>query len=473
MTYANLSFVNNFDVDKKKKTRGSQLSQIRSHAARSASLSQQNGNRQSIFRDVTEQPKTATSVFRLQREGKIGIKEQVPTPLPGFGCYRTEVITFMPPWTQKGVGQAVDLWFQCLRDYEEPLWSSSNLDDVFQSLPRTVAEDPIIFLLFLSFFKDTSDYWRGTQTQSKTVIACQNRALSFLRERLDMPNPEKDDRVLYAIGLLASRAYVAGDMEQYKIHWQEFVRLANMRNLDVDMAFADVQNTATGMLYLFDTMCVLESNKSVFPLKDEPPNQFAGLTKDKVKQLMERFPEGFVALAEERVLSGYVLGLLARAVPRFVDDDTGFFFESDIKKPWTHREYLHCPGLGKLDSEWDRLIGLSMITLNSSVLRTVHHRIGPFSFQGARAEMTRRVVKCRSNTEAERECRIWLFMVAINAWRTQQSTNLSEEGRKLLKDFRWRFGFSLWEQVERIVQRFFWTPALTKWWRLHWDVLLD
>lgn len=78
-------------------------------------------------------------------------------------------------------------------------------------------------------------------------------------------------------------------------------------------------------------------------------------------------------------------------------------------------------------------------------------------------------------TEAERRLAVWTFMVAIDSHRNGAGgAELTDEGIALFERFLYTFADICafgWEGVQAVLNEFFWTRELAKFWDQSWDRL--
>lgn len=186
---------------------------------------------------------------------------------------------------------------------------------------------------------------------------------------------------------------------------------------------------------------------------------------DEMSELVNTLPTGFQKLARTGQLSCQVLRLLGRAqemVAAVANGTAAAWLAKPNENPYSnYREALPC--LDATDGEkqhLEKLICYAIFLLTSRLLSPVKSAIWSLPTSGGRAQITQQALNCRADTNAEKHCLIWLWLMCIDAWGIVSGT-MPVRGQILMQQLKARYPEAEnWRHLSRVTKEFFWTDDL-------------
>ncbi|OAP56700.1 hypothetical protein AYL99_08812 [Fonsecaea erecta] len=325
----------------------------------------------------------------------------------------------------------------------------------------------------------------GLTKVAHTAIACPGsplpqdafihagQAMSKLRARLAKPDARVDDGAILTILYLAMFERGLGNESAYKAHRAQVDQMVASRGGVCRLGVGSSART---------TLTVLLSLSGDLP-PDSPPDtpattkltlqQASWIQFEDDTKTMEQLPCGFRNLARAGALSLETLQIIHRI---------------SVKQDWSPQDptykgkygeemsKVYGPVAGQAWNFWDacaafrapegprgpsleKMICLALFRYCAN--RANHLRPKACIYHSATTQLTARLPEFRvSSSRTERDCLIWIWLVAIDSWAmAQNSAELSHEGRQLLLKMRkampelqdWE-----WWDLESLGQKFFW-----------------
>jgi hypothetical protein len=231
----------------------------------------------------------------------------------------------------------------------------------------------------------------------------------------------------------------------------------------------------------FESQFALRTGRSVFEAGRRPYKAIypacSFLTED--DSGVSGIPNGFRALALGGKLSLDTIEVLRNAVACRIGQSTTTERPIRTSGRRVQRRYYDpleaCPCLSQPDTSpsiiLEKMIVFSMFIYSWSDHVESRGVLGLYF--AARKYISKRVVAFKIMQQDESMCIIWLWLIAIDAWRTGSNDEfLATEGLELMQQFKSSFpGLSEdWSVIETITDDFFFTGAMKKFWRCHWAV---
>lgn len=204
-----------------------------------------------------------------------------------------------------------------------------------------------------------------------------------------------------------------------------------------------------------------------------------------LQPLLDKVPAGFYNLAMENKVSSRTVEILARAVDLEIDKDDETRRQARAIRSRQTRTYdgafEACPVLHAADDTQavlvDKMICFALIVFCSTKTHNVVSTMAMFN--ASKLELNSRLRSFQPETNAERECLVWLFIITINSCRATSLSGsvLTDAGMDLLRVFYTKFPELChrkeWNDIERTLLRFFWSTELSRTWKRWWADLID
>ncbi|KAJ4512159.1 hypothetical protein HRR83_006123 [Exophiala dermatitidis] len=408
----------------------------------------------------------------------------IPSPVKiGFSGTRVDPFNSFPGQQTPCVVGALDHFTQVLSPLHQPLLVAVNLVNPMMSwaFPLILSHEAAFhagIALSQAYLESRQD---PTIKPSAEVGFHRHRAASILRDQLaNMAGPPDDGTLLTVLALAALDVmYKEDNISNRK-------GLALMVALKGGLDKLGRRGLVKAYLIQFDYFWTLETRtESIFPLAKRkkhrvyPQHPF----RDDILSMIATLPSGFAAIAQKGTLGIDVLQILSRVSiflrskisrqPLAIDKDP---VPEDQEYPdiFDACSCLHSAASTEHSLEESICLTIILFCFNIHSHADSHTKIT--SYRGSRQELTRSLpfVPCPGepySREPERECLIWIWMVAISSWRTGRG--LSQEGQWLSCAFFARFDEArCLADVEDAMRRFFWYQPLCEEWRLTWSEAL-
>lgn len=466
-----------------RKSYEAQQAEAKSHAARvthrKRTLASQHKNTALIRDDdnlarwalvVSDYKKTsrshhATSPYYLRPAVARGVA-QFPSPLPGFGCFREELVSIFPSVDQPHVSSLLDFWCHILNPGNDLVTEFFNITNPYP-LFLPLMSNPVFY--HVGFGVVWSVLQRELDpTAPPSHLTQLHRGLAVARVREQLERGQEVAGMAAAIIWLAVLEFAVGARDESQLHLQGLsayiARIGGINMLSKDER-AFVSHFESSLALLTSRGSIVRPKQS--HLRFNPSFDIFLI------------PGGFRALLCEQEISSDVIELLMRAVKVNMDLDSTL--QNDRRRAARHesRRYYDCieacPVLIAPDSELNvisKMICFSLLlycSLNSPT--RVLFGWGKASQFWLKSKVGQR----DPSTKAERKFFIWVYMLLIHAYRGGCSSGaISDELRGLLDKLHQQLGENesqKWSNVEAILKDFFWPSQLSKNWKSSWDQL--
>lgn len=171
-------------------------------------------------------------------------------------------------------------------------------------------------------------------------------------------------------------------------------------------------------------------------------------------------PRGFQRLAYQGYLALDVIHILGRVADAHAMYGPGQSHEQRRTPSWQrskHNDFWECcaclaePGLGL-----EKAICLTLLLYCTNQFSPVRKCVkGMTVYNGPRAFLTKNISLIRASEASEKDCLVWMWMVLIDSWRSDDGLLLSS-GDVLLMQLRRRFpDLRAWSKLNGILGKFF------------------
>ena len=189
-------------------------------------------------------------------------------------------------------------------------------------------------------------------------------------------------------------------------------------------------------------------------------------TSRELQNMIRKIPSGFQDLIYQRKLSTNTIVILGRAAVAGITSSNGAYLRQVAKRRQRRRKYNDfweaCPCLGDLNKNspnLDQVVTLALIVYVCLAFSPAQDNT--CMFQDARLVLSETCRQYRVESSSERECLLWSYVIATDAWKTGAGSDLPIEGKALREQMRLLFP----EARERtlldvILGKFFWSGAM-------------
>ena len=219
----------------------------------------------------------------------------------------------------------------------------------------------------------------------------------------------------------------------------------------------------------FEYLCSLGTEISY--RQEAPPIPYPIHATDLDPFVLDELPDGFKDLVRHAMLSRNIIEIVRRAnivnSATFTRSKTPKYNTYELECTAKYFNYIEaCPELGipddpRREAPLGKLLGLGILLYCCNDLCPVSALSA--SKTSARRGLTAELVKCTSTREqCEERCLFWIWIVALNAWRSGSGI-WTGVGYELLTLFKARFQIRLlggYGNCSYILESFFWNPAL-------------
>ncbi|KIW75478.1 hypothetical protein Z517_10219 [Fonsecaea pedrosoi CBS 271.37] len=425
----------------------------------------------------------------MARHGKFEQELTSPGPWHWTRGARVDPFDCIPGYDRYGASLAIDF----LIHYVMPTVASINeAFNVVNVYGQWVLEN-------MAKYEDFFHVILGLTKVAHTAIACPGsllpqdafvhagQAMSKLRARLAKPNARADDGAILTILYLAMFERGLGNDAAFKAHRAQVDQMVASRG-GVDCLGVDSSARATLTVLLSlsgdqptDSPTSEPATEKLLVIRQAPRFRF----EDDVK-IIDKLPCGFRNLARAGVLSSETLQIIHRIS---VKQDWSPQDATYREKQGKERTKVYRPVAGQAWNFWDactafrtpdgpggpsleKMICLALFRYCAN--RANRLRPKACIYHSATTQLTARLPAFRvSSARTERDCLIWIWLVAIDSWAmAQNSPELSADGARLLAKMRdalpelrdWA-----WWDLECLGQKFFWRDDLRVLLRANWD----
>lgn len=321
------------------------------------------------------------------------------------------------------------------------------------------------------------------QLQSKTifgVLALEHRGLALNEVRkLVNANGHLTELLLTVMSVLATLEVALGHRESYQIHIAAMQRLFREKGhlkLPSGQRLKDLQG-----LYS-DTTFAMRTGRSNFdrrPYDATPFTEFPATMKI-------RLPQGFTDIlalvpicqdTADLFINAYKLGVHVPCVR--LTPEQKFRMAQNRQKKRKHYNWLDAVPI-VLEPDRPEILFEKMLVLALSLFAWCGFSNLRYPHFGMFNQMMTQLVErlnrhSEPETVAERNCLAWMWLMAIDAWRTgnSQSGHVLFGGLVAMQQFLGRFKeYRSWSSVRPLTRLFFWNDNMEDFWTRNWDRLV-
>lgn len=406
--------------------------------------------------------------------------QQLPSPLEtSFSGIRVDPFDSLPGPQTPIVRIALDHYVQVISPLQDPWLVAINLVNpmmtwMFPLIQKHEGAFHGAVALSQAYFEKRQDPTAGPSPQ---VAFHRQKAASLLRTELAHLRGAPEDGALMTVLALACLDVV------YRAD-----RMANRKGLALIVALKGgldklgFRGLVKAYLVQFDYFWMLETGAgSIFPFakrksnRSYPTHPFDSDT----LALVVSLPPGFAAIARQSTLGLDVLRILSRMT---------LFLRSQVTRPSPGTEQdsaaegqdypdildvcscLHASPLTEHSLEKNICLAIILFSCDTHSQRGSTSKLTPY--RGTRQELTRSLPLTRDRNTEERNCLIWVWMIALGSWKMDR--DLGHGSLSLTQRFFDRFEESRsWNVVETAMRQFFWYEPLADEWQSTWRQAFD
>lgn len=352
-----------------------------------------------------------------------------------------------------------------------------NVQDVYEDVfwQMVFQEDTIDIVATMCYCADAS--WRTGHgfTPDKALFVHHGKSLGKLRQRLSSDLDRTNVGIIVSMLMYNSNfARVLGNFQAAKQHMSMLRQILKRDPTLLDSL--GYQGKLKPLLLQWDYFLTLNNGEEpIVPARISHKSEYPSIPlNDELSDLVSTLPVGFQKLARTGRLSCQVLRLLGRSQELLAAVATG------TSKKWLampgenrssdYRAALPCLATSDDDDDacLERLICYAVILFTWRLLSPVKTAIWSLPASGGRAQITQQALNCRADTNVEKHCLIWLWLVGIDAWGIVSGA-MPVKGQVLMQQLKARYPEAAnWRHLSRVVKEFFWTDDLELACRSYW-----
>lgn len=351
----------------------------------------------------------------------------------------------------------------------------TNIADVYKDIfwQMVFQEDTIDTVVAMAHCASFTCRARKGFAPNKALFTYGARSLAKLRQRLSDSMPANIGNLVCMLMYSCNIARFLGNFQAAKKHMST---LRQLLRHDPTLETLGYQGKLKALLLQWDYFLTLNNgeeplvSRGVTFKPDYPSLPLVGDWADLVGTL----PLGFQKLARSGRLSCQIMGLLGRSqemIDAFANGTLNAWVDADGgRRPLEHRESL--PFLDSRNSEGvtlEQMICYGIFVLTSRLVNPKKPAIWSIPATGGRAQITQQALNCPTDSNAEKHCLIWIWLIGIDAWGIANAT-MPVRGQILMEQLKARFPEAAnWRHLSRVVKEFFWTDDLEEACKLYWD----
>lgn len=341
-----------------------------------------------------------------------------------------------------------------------------NVEDVYLDIfwQMIFQEETIDAVVAMSYCADASRRKPLGPAPKKDIFFHHGKSLAHLRERFS--NRETTNTGI-TISILLYNCNVARFLGNTQAVKQHLAMIRHLLKNNLSLESLGFQGKLRPLLLQWDYFLTLNGQEEpLAPARKPYRSVYPSIPlNSEWSDLVNTLPNGFKPLAKVGRLSCHLLRLLGRAQEMAVAVATGTtkaFLAVPNKDPYP--DFLAAvPCLEPSDdgeAGFERLIACAIFLLTSRLLAPAKRAIWSLPATGGRMILTEQIFNCRVDTDAEKNCLIWLWLISIDSWGIV-SGELPENGRQLVRQLKVRYPeISEWSHLSNVAKEFFWTKEL-------------
>ena len=283
------------------------------------------------------------------------------------------------------------------------------------------------------------------------------------------------EALLMAIMALSTIESALGNLKSYRLHLSALKLLQQEKG---HLKLSSGQTIAEIIAMYSDTVSALSTGTSAFGRRP-----YEAIYPCQPSSLDVPLPSGFAALLQQVSISQDTVAILANAC-RFglgVPCVTLTYAQKITltRRRQTFRRYhnyldsvpiILMPDSPDILFEKMLVLALSLFAwCGFSTIRSPQFGV----YHAMNTQLSGRLVRFQPDTEIERQCAVWMWLMGLDAWRIGGSNGtILSPGLDMLRQFHRRFPeYRSWAEVQRLTRLFFWTGGMETFWSQRWDLL--
>jgi hypothetical protein len=410
----------------------------------------------------------------LDHNQRWSLPAQTPPVLNIFSGIRTDPFHCIPGTVDTRVASTVDFYAQHLSPGNDVVCYVFDVLNIYAWFLDTLS----VKHFFDAGMSVVQKLYDGIQNinspTSSHVLMHRGKAMTQVRQRILKDAVSVDDNTIIAMVFLAVLEKSLGNISAHELHKKNIKMIVSGRG--GLKSFLD-GSLVKGALLQFDTLWSLESGKTIFPGERRPhdPEFPKHPYPPDLCKIIGSFPSGFEALALEGALSLDVIPLVHRGayLARLTSSSRYQLLSTKRRLTGRYNDFAEaCPALAISGHEGSMLEKLLCTAILCFAYSGFGSRTSASAVRGSRSEMTTKLHLYKPKSAAELDCLIWMFIVAIDAWRI--GSQLHPEGLLLL--VRLQEAYPAMKNVNAaiaVAKRFLWTSLLDESMRSYWKDLIS
>lgn len=325
-------------------------------------------------------------------------------------------------------------------------------------------EDTIDAVVAMSYCADAKWQRSAGWVPRKDVFIHQGRSLANLRRRLSDSDAANTGITICALMYNCNIARFLGNMEAAKQH---MAMIRHLLRTSVSLDSLGFQGKLRSLLLQWEYWLTLSGDEEPLVSREDcPESTYPDLPlRGPMAGVVSALPRGFGPLAESGRLSCQVLQVLARMQEMLVAMTSGriqMFLSTPNQDPYPD----FCSAVPCLyaskggEAGLERLLCCALFLLTSRLLSPRKQVPWSLPVTGGRTILTQQTFNCQVESDIEKRCLIWIWLIAIDSWAVE-SGDIPETARWLMQRLRERYPeTSAWSYVSNVVSDFFWTQDL-------------
>lgn len=310
---------------------------------------------------------------------------------------------------------------------------------------------------------------------SPQVLQYIGLTLEALREKLNQPGHHLDRFTILITAYLIEISYRLCEYSMCQVFRRHLRRMVDDAG---GLHMIHPPGTTVGLVKDYDTYWVFEEGEFLFPevFPKSELHYIDDIIPGEAQILLTQLPLGFYELFRNSKISVEISRHIARAIQ--VSDLSELMRTTALytDAPLTKDMFAACPALHTIKDttgplELEAAISLAMVLYYCRAIMPSHTIFSKFHAIRKRLTIGLRE-PCSRISQAERECWIWLWMIAIESWQSATEI-LHSEGEKLLARLFFQqkatTGCACPRHLEIIASRFLWNDNLNRCFKSKWD----
>ena len=330
----------------------------------------------------------------------------------------------------------------------------------------------------------SANFFQGTMHLIRSAIAPETSsnqdawrhtgaALSKLRGAIADPNNPSDDYLVGTVLFLALLARAYGDLAGFEVHKTNLAILVKQRGgLD-----------GLGYDGLLKACCLqwgsfwdLDGAQKIFPDGPiiEPPKYPESPISPSLRKKTSALPRGFELLASAYTLPIDLIEILSR-IAEYQSPTKRTELSKQLNPAWQKRKnadfWEACSSLAIPGPDFNKFLCLTLLLYTANEFSPISRGVkGMQLYSAPRMLLMKQIqlLKPLVTEQIQRECWMWIWMVAIDSW--SERTFITPVGEMLLLQFRQEFSeIETWTELDAVLSKFFYSESFRAASRAYWE----